>query len=92
MSKHPSRKERWVQVSATEYRSTFGVVRYRARAWEGTVLYEVRETSETQVSWRAETAPAGRFKRPRNAMIGVEQKAHEIRRRLGDQVKVAFED
>jgi hypothetical protein len=35
---------------------------------------------------------AGRFKRPRNAMIAVEDKAREILRRNLDKVKVAIDD
>ncbi len=95
MSKHTPRKARWTQVNSKEYRSAFGVVRYHARAWEGTVLYEMRAphaSDETVVSWRGESATAGRFKRPRNAMMAVEDKAREIRRLYQEQARVAFED
>jgi hypothetical protein len=89
MSRHMSRKERWTQVNAKEYRAAFGSVRYVKRAWEGTVLYESWHKGET-AAWRAEAAFAGRFKRPRNAMIAVEDKAREIARIHGDNVKVAI--
>src|SRR5262249_13160629 len=85
MSKHAARKARWTQVSAKEYRAPFGVVRYVAGAWEGTVRYEL----ESDDAWHAETAFAGRFKRPRNAMISVEDKARELGRKRA-KVRIAF--
>ncbi|MFO0966193.1 MAG: hypothetical protein U0793_11500 [Gemmataceae bacterium] len=88
MSRHVSRKSRWTQVSAKEYRSSFGVVTYRAGAWEGRLVF-MRWNIDTD-SWRPETLAAGRFKRPRNAMICVEDKAIETQRRYGDDVKVAL--
>ena len=94
MSRHIPRKARWTQVNSKECRSAFGVVRYIARAWEGTVIYEVRavgSSGESAFRWRPESAAAGRFKRPRNAMMAVEDKAREIRRRCGEQVRIAFE-
>jgi hypothetical protein len=90
MSRHISRKERWTKVNAKEYCAAFGVVRYRAGAWEGTVVYE--SWREDQPQWQAAEAFAGRFKRPRNAMIAVEDKARRILRTHLDKVKVAIED
>ena len=90
MSRHQSRKERWTQVNAKEYRAAFGVVRYVRGAWEGTVRYEVRREEE-QPLWQAEEVYAGRFKRPRNAMIAVEDKAREIARRHPDDARVAMD-
>ena len=91
MTKHVPRSARWTRLNAKEYRADFGVVRYRAGAWEGTVMYEARD-EDPAAPWRAETASAGRFKRPRNAMISVEDKAREIRRRQGDNARVAIAD
>ncbi len=90
MSKHHSRRSRWVQINAKEYRSTFGVVRYHAGAWEGAVQYEEWLAEEEHPAWVARTAAAGRFKRPRNAMIGVEEKARDTARRLKERGRVAF--
>jgi hypothetical protein len=92
MSRHTARKERWTQVSAKEFRSLFGVVHYRAGAWEGTVLFEQLEPDPAGASWRPQQQYAGRFKRPRNAMIAVEGKAREVCRRQADQVRIAFTD
>ncbi len=89
MSKHSSRASRWTRVNAKEYRSAFGTVRYVEGAWEGTVVYELWQEG-VQPPWQKEIAPAGRFKRPRNAMIAVEDKAKEIQRRHMDKAKIAF--
>jgi len=94
MSKHVPRKARWTQINSKEYRSTFGVVRYQAGAWQGTVNYELAEIdldNHVLLSWRNESESTGRYKRPRNAMMAVEDKAREIRRRHKDLVKIAFE-
>jgi hypothetical protein len=91
MSRHTSRKERWIEVNAKEHRAAFGVVRYVKGAWEGTVRYELWHDGEDP-AWRPEEAFAGRFKRPRNAMIAVEDKAREIARRLKEKAKVQIED
>ncbi|HZT82524.1 MAG TPA: hypothetical protein VFA26_20010 [Gemmataceae bacterium] len=91
MSRHTPRSSRWARVSAKEHRSAFGAVRYHAGAWEGTVSYEVFRPGDPEPAWHAETAPAGRFKRPRNAMMAVEDRAREIRRQGMDGVRVAFE-
>ena len=91
MSRHTSRKERWAKVNAKEYRAAFGVVRYRAGAWEGTVVYEIWN-EERSPRWQTEQAFAGRFKRPRNAMIAVEEKARAVLRKHLDKAKVAIDD
>ncbi len=94
MSKHSPRKSRWSQASAKEYRSPFGVVCYREGAWEGTVLYDLWEEdgSGALPTWQARSAPAGRHKRPRNAMMAVEEKARSILREYQQRVRIAFED
>lgn len=90
MSRHTSRNSRWTPLGPKEYQADFGVVRYRAGAWEGTVRYQ--RWQEMPPEWADEEAYAGRFKRPRNAMIAVEDKAREILRRGGELVKVLIND
>jgi hypothetical protein len=94
MSKHVSRKSRWTQLNAREYRAAYGLVRYHAGAWEGTLLYELRgEVGDDELvepAWQAATCWAGRYKRPRNAMMAVEDKAREVRRVHGDRARIAF--
>lgn len=41
--------------------------------------------------WQPDEECAGRFKRPRNAMIAVEDKARLILREHGDMVKIAID-
>ena len=89
MSRHTSRKARWTQINAKEYRAAFGVVCYKAGAWEAMVHYEAWN-SESQPAWQAEQTFAGRYKRPRNAMMAVEDKAREILRQQGERVRIAF--
>jgi hypothetical protein len=91
MSRHIARKERWTKVSAKEYRAAFGVVRYRAGAWEGAVVYDLWNGDQSP-PWRAEETFAGRFKRPRNAMIAVEDKARQILRKHLEKARVAIDD
>ena len=88
MSRHSTRKERWTQVNAKEYRALFGIVRFHAGAWEGTVVYQTWD----EEAWHGEESFAGRFKRPRNAMIAVEEKARTIARQQGDRAKVDIDD
>jgi hypothetical protein len=91
MSRHTSRKDRWTQVNAKEYRAAFGVVCFVKGAWEGTVTYESWH-ADSETPWQKEESYAGRFKRPRNAMIAVEDKAREIARRMKEKARVAIED
>ena len=88
MSKHMGRKERWTRVNAKEYRALFGVVRYERGAWEGTVVYEARSEAVDAPAWQTARCPAGRYKRPRNAMMAVEGKAQELQRQLKDTVQI----
>jgi len=94
MSKHVSRKSRWTQVNPKEYRAAYGVVRYHAGAWVGTLLFELRDEAGTDTAaepaWHAESHPAGRYKRPRNAMMAVEDRARDVRRLYGERARVAF--
>src|SRR5262245_21308397 len=94
MSRHVPRKARWTHLNAKEYRAEYGVVRFEAGAWIGTLIYEMAErgVSESEIVWRKEQFTTGRYKRPRNAMMAVEDKAREIRRHHGEKVRVAFKD
>lgn len=94
MSRHIPRKERWTQVHPSEHRSAFGVVRYRAGAWEGEVFYELKPEAEpgVETAFEPQTTSVGRHKRPRNAMMAVEDKARELRRRYNERIRIAFEE
>jgi hypothetical protein len=95
MSKHTSRKARWTQINAKEFRSAFGVVCYRAGAWEGTVFYDLWEPSvlsDVEFFWHSHRSLTGRFKRPRNAMMAMEDRARELCRRHQDGIRIAFKE
>jgi hypothetical protein len=93
MSKHSSRKSRWTQVNAKEYRALFGTVRYHAGAWEGVVRYDlwIDEPPDSVGAWRShQDVVAGRFKRPRNAMMAVEEQALQLQRAHQKRIRIAF--
>jgi len=95
MSKHEPRKSRWTQLNAKEYRAAFGVVRYHAGAWEGSVSYDLRQPPQedgAEIVWQPRNVSTGRFKRPRNAMLSVEEQARLLLRRHGADVRIAFRD
>jgi hypothetical protein len=86
MSKHISRAMRWTQVTPSEHRSAEGRVYYRAGEWHAVVTYRVLDPEappplEEPTTWRV-----GKFKRARNAMIGVERKVQELQNRHGDHL------
>jgi hypothetical protein len=88
MTKHVPRKARWSRFGPNEHRSADGRVYFRAGQWFAEMTYrvhdpEVVETPEAQV-WLA-----GKFKRARNAMIALEDRATELKRRHGDDVVFA---
>src|SRR5262245_33083418 len=86
MTRHTSRNELWTQLYAKEYRATFGFVCLYAGTWRGTVLYDL--TNEKALpSWQTDHVDAGRFKRPRNAMIAVEDEGREIARQSENRVR-----
>ncbi len=87
MSKHVSRASRWSRHGPNEQRSAVGRVYYQAGQWFAVVAYQV---AQPEAPGAAEPVPEGpqvwalgRFKRPRNAMIAVEDKARELQRRHG---------
>jgi hypothetical protein len=85
MSKHISRKSRWSRCGPNEHRSAVGRVYYRAGQWHAAVTYQVRQPEgESPVipqSWEL-----GKFKRPRNAMMAVEDKARDLQGKFGEEV------
>jgi hypothetical protein len=90
MSKHTPRASRWTQLNAKEYRSAFGTVCYRRGAWEGTVVYELWQETPGECHWLAQSCDAGRYKRPRNAMMAVEEKARRIKTEFRDRVRMGL--
>ena len=85
MSRHISRKARWTAVGPNEHRSADGRVYFRRGEWRATLVYRVTDPV-TLLPGEAETWDAGGFKRPRNAMIALEDKATELKRRHGEHL------
>ena len=85
MSRHVPRKDRWSRLGPNEHRSAEGRVYFRAGEWHAEVRYRVSDPEEV-VPGELQTWEAARFKRPRNAMIALEDKVTELRRRHGELV------
>lgn len=62
-----------------------GRVYYRGGEWHAAVTYQVPQ-KEGEAPASPQSWELGKFKRPRNAMMAVEDKAREIRRRYGEGV------
>jgi hypothetical protein len=85
MTKHIPRKDRWTKVGPNEHRSAHGRVFFRAGQWRAALVYRVADL-ETFDPGEVQTWEAGNFKRPRNAMIALEDKVTELQRKHGDRL------
>ncbi len=84
MSKHVGRKKRWTAESPTRYSSPLGRVVYEQRAWHGVLRYRTAAAGpDGMPAWTAHTKRLGPFKRPRNAMVALEEEATILRNRHG---------
>ncbi len=91
MSKHVSRKQRWTRETPTRYVSLLGKVVYQQRAWYGLLEYRTlapRQRESDLMTWDGHALQLGPFKRPRNAMVALEQEATILRNRHGDNVAI----
>jgi hypothetical protein len=85
MSKHVSRASRWSRHGPNEYRASFGRVYFRAGSWHAAVSYQ-QPSEEGELPLAPQLWDIANFKRARNAMIAVEDKARELQRRYGEGV------
>jgi hypothetical protein len=85
MTKHVPRKNRWSSAGPNEHRCAEGRVFFRAGQWHAALTYQVVEPDKASAG-PPQTWEASKFKRPRNAMIALEDKVTELRRRHGDAV------
>lgn len=83
MTKHVPRKERWSSHGPNEHRSAQGRVYFRNGQWFAEARYRVADPERMEPG-EEQTWTAGRFKRARNAMIALEDKATELLRRHGE--------
>jgi hypothetical protein len=89
MSKHIGRKQRWTQETPGRYASPLGAVVYERNAWFALLDYQTREPhSGAAPTWTPHQRRLGPFKRPRNAMIALEEEITILRNRHGAEVLI----
>jgi hypothetical protein len=91
MSKHIGRKQRWTRESPSRYSSCLGTVVYQQKAWYALLEYHTLAPPQGPggcASWVAHAARLGPFKRPRNAMVALEQEATILKNRHGSAVRI----
>jgi hypothetical protein len=92
MSKHVGRRQRWTQETSGRYSSALGSVVYERNAWFGMLEYRTREPQGgPEPTWAAHARRLGPFKRPRNAMVALEEEVTILRNRHGSEVLIAGE-
>jgi hypothetical protein len=89
MTKHIPRHERWSKHGPNEYRWGSAAVRFEKGAWWALLAY--RQLPEGAAAtdlaaWKECSDRIGPFKRPRNAMIAVEDRAVLLKRQHGERV------
>lgn len=86
MTKHISRKQRWAKVDAKRYSSALGEVVYEKKGWYAVMNYrtlDTREEDRGSAQWTTHSVRLGPYKRPRNAMIALEQEVTVLKNRHG---------
>jgi hypothetical protein len=86
MTKHVPRRARWSQLGPNEHRCAEGRVFYCAGQWFAEIAYRVGELGSPAGTTEPLCWQAGRFKRPRNAMIALEERATALRRQHGENL------
>jgi hypothetical protein len=89
MSKHVGRKDRWTRVDAKTYASDSGKVIYDRGAWYAVFDYRTivpAERPEGLPGWQWHTGKLGPFKRPRNAMVALEQELTFLKNHHGEGI------
>jgi hypothetical protein len=89
MSKHVGRRERWSRQDARTYSSAQGRVVRDRDGWYALLDYHMRVPPEREgglPSWLPHSRRLGPFRRPRNAMVALEQEATALKNRHGHGV------
>jgi hypothetical protein len=85
MSKHQSRKSRWIEVNPSYFVSLCGSVRCNLKGrWDAFVKYKKLHKDDKKMYYYSKTDVIGEFRRPREAMMAVEEKAVQINRQKGN--------
>jgi hypothetical protein len=85
MSRHVPRKDRWVSHGPNEFHGEDGRVFFKAGRWHAELHYRLFDP-ETLLPGEPQAWIAGGFRRPRNAMIALEDRATELKRRHGPHI------
>jgi hypothetical protein len=91
MSKHVGRRQRWHQLSPSEYRYNGASVRPYRGSWYAWISYAEADPTVPPPAlpeWVAKVQRLGPYKRPRNAMMAAEEFLTLLQRRLGERVRL----
>lgn len=91
MSRHIPRHERWEKQGPNEYRSGDAAVRFERGAWWAVLSYRQLPAGGQPTdlgAWEDRSERLGPFKRPRNAMIAVEDRIVILRRQLHERLSI----
>jgi hypothetical protein len=89
MSRHVSRKRRWVQENAKRHVSALGAVVYEQNAWYALADYKRRAPQTAAgdlATWVPHHLRLGPFKRPRNAMVALEREVTFLKNSHGEGI------
>jgi hypothetical protein len=88
MSRHVPRHARWQQFGPNVYQFGSASARFEKGAWWAWLSYrrQAEPTPEDVLPWQDHCDRLGPFKRPRNAMMAVEEHARILKRRHGATV------
>jgi hypothetical protein len=95
MSRHISRKDRWNREGPGRYVSALRKVVYEQRAWYAVLEYRTIVAPQREgglPGWKAHSARLGPFKRPRNAMVALEEEATFLKNRHGDGIRFSGQE
>lgn len=90
MSKHVGRKHRWTRADAKIYSSETGKVLFERGAWYAELTYRTVTPPEHDgglPGWVSHNRRLGPFKRPRNAMVALEEEATIFKNRYGEGIR-----
>jgi hypothetical protein len=89
VSKHQGRRQRWTQETSTRHVSALGRVVYEQNAWYAILEYRTQNAGTLPApTWTAHERRLGPYKRPRNAMVALEEEVTILRNRHGTDVLI----
>lgn len=93
MSKHTGRNSRWYEVDNKHYTALCGKVIQTPRGtWDAIVKVFRRFESDNKIRYVEQQEVVGEFRRAREAMMAVEDRAVQINRSKGGTLRVEVDD